>query len=126
LRIAQAGALLDAAQADRADARRQLRAGLAVVYWRLKAAETALQLAEADRQGYQRLVDGVAAGDWPTATFPGPTSPGSKRSRRACRPKADLLQTQRRDLQTELARGIAEESRAAELATVDDWRAADG
>lgn len=120
LRLAQAGALLEAAQADRADTRRQLRAAVGGVYWRLKATETALTLAEADRQGYGRLVDvsrlRLANGDLSGTDLARVEAEAARAST-----EADLLHTQRRDLQSELGRLIAAEARTGELVTADDW-----
>lgn len=120
LRLSQAASLLDAAQADRADARRQLRAGVAGFYWRLKATESALVLAEVDRQGYGRLVDvsrlRLANGDLSGTDLARVEAEAARAST-----EADLLQTQLRDLQTGLARLIADEARAGDLVTADDW-----
>ncbi|MBU3694749.1 MAG: TolC family protein [Rhodocyclaceae bacterium] len=120
LRLAQAGALRDAAQADRADTRRQIRAAVAVVYWRLKATETALALAEADSQGYGRLVDvsrlRLANGDLSGTDLARVEAEAARAST-----EADLLHTQRRDLQTDLARLIAAEANAGALLAADDW-----
>jgi len=120
LRLSQAGALLEAANADLVDTRRQLRAAVDSAYWRLKVAESAVSVATADRESYTRLLQisrlRFSAGDLAGTAL-------ARIEAEAVRASTDfeVATALQRDAQAALAALLAAESAAAGLHTRDAW-----
>lgn len=120
LRLAQADSLLQAAQSDRADTRRQLQAMVGGAYWRLKAVAATVSLADADRKGYAQLIV-VSRLRFANGDLPGTELARLEAEAARVDTEADALLALQRDQQVALALLLADEVRAASIVVADDW-----